>query len=770
MLQYKSTFPEGFLKFSWLLCVMTFLLTGCTTGQSVNVQSSLAVSPAQPQFERDLENYRKEYESNPDDIAVLVKIRKMERDGERYYYRKARDAESKGSIESALNYVSKGLAFLPKSNVLNKEIARLSRLEELAELIGNAEHSISKKKYGEAKSTLLKAISLDQNNLNLRALLTRVDVSLVMQRRARYLVDLRFTDLDVRDAISFISKTYGINVVFDNSVKATEVSLDLKDVTYVDAIELLTSITKNAYKVLNSNTLIIFADTKDRQRIYADTDIQTFKLKTMPAKDMAALLKSVLGIKNVTVNESGNSIIIKDSPEVIRNASMLVASNDNTPGEVVFDVEIMEINQSKAERLGIDYGTYQISTSTPAVPVTGSILDSISEVTTLNIPSVSLNAFKQAVDARSLARPSIRVLDREKAKIHIGDRVPLRKSSIQDATGQTRTTFEYQEIGIRFKVESKIHSEDVVTVKVELEVSSLGENLGTATEQAFRIGTRNADTTMLVRDGETAILAGLLRSEGRGTNSGIAGTTNTPFFKGLFGSSDQEGARTDILLTLTPHIVRHDTTVEQGGELRTKSINSGNDYENEISPLDKLRLTKQTNSENHGVLTESSIKNQAKYDAVMVKGGSSNIASPEIEVNRNDSEGVKTEFYFASDRIATKVQDTTTVNLELSGLHDVGEVDLELNYNSKLVELTKENMLSELYVITHTEQADDGRRIMRLTRIGGEEMSAKQNILQLHFMGKRKGTSPLVAKAGDARSVGGEAINVQPSKTRIIIR
>ncbi|WP_185236094.1 secretin N-terminal domain-containing protein [Teredinibacter franksiae] len=749
---------------------MTFLLTGCTTGQSVNVQSSLAVSPAQPQFERDLENYRKEYESNPDDIAVLVKIRKMERDGERYYYRKARDAESKGSIESALNYVSKGLAFLPKSNVLNKEIARLSRLEELAELIGNAEHSISKKKYGEAKSTLLKAISLDQNNLNLRALLTRVDVSLVMQRRARYLVDLRFTDLDVRDAISFISKTYGINVVFDNSVKATEVSLDLKDVTYVDAIELLTSITKNAYKVLNSNTLIIFADTKDRQRIYADTDIQTFKLKTMPAKDMAALLKSVLGIKNVTVNESGNSIIIKDSPEVIRNASMLVASNDNTPGEVVFDVEIMEINQSKAERLGIDYGTYQISTSTPAVPVTGSILDSISEVTTLNIPSVSLNAFKQAVDARSLARPSIRVLDREKAKIHIGDRVPLRKSSIQDATGQTRTTFEYQEIGIRFKVESKIHSEDVVTVKVELEVSSLGENLGTATEQAFRIGTRNADTTMLVRDGETAILAGLLRSEGRGTNSGIAGTTNTPFFKGLFGSSDQEGARTDILLTLTPHIVRHDTTVEQGGELRTKSINSGNDYENEISPLDKLRLTKQTNSENHGVLTESSIKNQAKYDAVMVKGGSSNIASPEIEVNRNDSEGVKTEFYFASDRIATKVQDTTTVNLELSGLHDVGEVDLELNYNSKLVELTKENMLSELYVITHTEQADDGRRIMRLTRIGGEEMSAKQNILQLHFMGKRKGTSPLVAKAGDARSVGGEAINVQPSKTRIIIR
>jgi len=749
---------------------MTFLLTGCTTGQSVNVQSSLAVSPAQPQFERDLENYRKEYESNPDDIAVLVKIRKMERDGERYYYRKARDAESKGSIESALNYVSKGLAFLPKSNVLNKEIARLSRLEELAELIGNAEHSISKKKYGEAKSTLLKAISLDQNNLNLRALLTRVDVSLVMQRRARYLVDLRFTDLDVRDAISFISKTYGINVVFDNSVKATEVSLDLKDVTYVDAIELLTSITKNAYKVLNSNTLIIFADTKDRQRIYADTDIQTFKLKTMPAKDMAALLKSVLGIKNVTVNESGNSIIIKDSPEVIRNASMLVASNDNTPGEVVFDVEIMEINQSKAERLGIDYGTYQISTSTPAVPVTGSILDSISEVTTLNIPSVSLNAFKQAVDARSLARPSIRVLDREKAKIHIGDRVPLRKSSIQDATGQTRTTFEYQEIGIRFKVESKIHSEDVVTVKVELEVSSLGENLGTATEQAFRIGTRNADTTMLVRDGETAILAGLLRSEGRGTNSGIAGTTNTPFFKGLFGSSDQEGARTDILLTLTPHIVRHDTTVEQGGELRTKSINSGNDYENEISPLDKLRLTKQTNSENHGVLTESSIKNQAKYDAVMVKGGSSNIASPEIEVNRNDGEGVKTEFYFASDRIATKVQDTTTVNLELSGLHDVGEVDLELNYNSKLVELTKENMLSELYVITHTEQADDGRRIMRLTRIGGEEMSAKQNILQLHFMGKRKGTSPLVAKAGDARSVGGEAINVQPSKTRIIIR
>jgi general secretion pathway protein D len=160
------------------------------------------------------------------------------------------------------------------------------------------------------------------------------------------------------------------------------------------------------------------------------------------------------------------------------------------------------------------------------------------------------------VDAKVLANPKIRVVNGRSAKIHIGDRVPLRAATIVDATGQTRTTFDYKEIGIRLLVEPMIYLDNSAMLKLGLEVSSLGENLGTASEPAFRIGTRNAETFMLLRDGETAILGGLIQDEERNNKVRIPGFGDIPLVGALFTSYDTSTSRTDVLLTITPRVVR----------------------------------------------------------------------------------------------------------------------------------------------------------------------------------------------------------------------
>jgi general secretion pathway protein D len=160
------------------------------------------------------------------------------------------------------------------------------------------------------------------------------------------------------------------------------------------------------------------------------------------------------------------------------------------------------------------------------------------------------------VDAKILANPKIRVLNGRAAKIHIGDRVPLRAATIVDATGQTRTTFDYKDIGIRLLVEPTIYLDNSAMVKLGLEVSALGENLGTVNDPAFKIGTRNAETFMLLRDGETAILGGLIQDEERNTKVKIPGFGDIPAIGALFTSYDTSANRTDVLLTITPRVVR----------------------------------------------------------------------------------------------------------------------------------------------------------------------------------------------------------------------
>ena len=273
------------------------------------------------------------------------------------------------------------------------------------------------------------------------------------------------------------------------------------------------------------------------------------------AKDMADILKGVMSVRKLVINEELNTITIRDTEDVIKLAERMIAVNDRKPAEVILDVEILEIDRTKAETLGLDFGSYQISAAIPPYPLNQSF-KSAEASGLLTLPSATLNFFKQDVDAKTLANPRVRVLSGRSAKIHIGDRVPLIATTIQDATGQVRNTYDYQDIGIGLNAEPVVHLDNSVTVKLGLVVSSLGQNLGTPSQPEYSIGSRDAETYMLLRDGETAILGGLIQDDERNNKVFIPGLGDIPVVGSLFSNYTNSAGRTDVLLTITPHVVR----------------------------------------------------------------------------------------------------------------------------------------------------------------------------------------------------------------------
>jgi general secretion pathway protein D len=467
-----------------------------------------------------------------------------------------------GDFDGAIVQFQQGLTAMPEHGKLQQAMADALARKEAQIQFAEGRLLAEAGKKAEAAARFKQALEIYPGHkdaaIALEALLKAQrdqadEEGVVLSSRAP--ITLNFRQSDLRQAFEFLGKSFGVNVIFDDAVRSTPVTLFAKDVSFDEGLNLLLSVTSTFYKKVGPNTILIASDNKEKRGQYEDHVVRTFQLNSVKAKEMADILRGLMTIKKIIVNDTLNSIVVRDTPEIVKLAARIIESNDRKPAELVLEVEILEVNRTKAEKLGLDLGTYEISAAVPKFNV-GTPFRTVRDATTLTLPSATLRFFKQDVDAKTLANPKIRVIHGKSAKIHIGDRVPLRAATIQDATGQVRTTFDYREIGIRLSVEPDIHVDNTTTVKLGLEVSSLGENLGTVNEPAFRIGTRNAETVMLLRDGETAILGGLIRDEERNTRATVPGLGAIPVVGSLFTSYDDSGGRTDVLLTITPRVVR----------------------------------------------------------------------------------------------------------------------------------------------------------------------------------------------------------------------
>ncbi len=378
-----------------------------------------------------------------------------------------------------------------------------------------------------------------------------------------------------------LGQAFGINILFDPNLRDQEIAVDLKDVTAQAALETLMRSAGHFYKVLDEHSVIIAQDTPQNRRTYEDLVIQTFFLSNSEVKDMLTILRSLIDARKIATNEQLNAIILRDTVDKVKVAEKIIESNDKAKAEVVVDVELLQINSNRLRELGTSLSAYSITqtlnfgqtsggtggTGGTAAPqgIRLSDLQFINQSNwLLTIPSFIYNFIKSSTDAQLLAKPQLRITEGEKASLVIGDRIPIplttfNTQNVGGAGGIVPiTSFQYQDVGIRIDLEPRVHHNQEVTLKIKVEVSNLNGSVPAAGGASQPIiGTRTIDSTIRLQDGETNFLAGLIRSDESNTDSGIPGLSEIPILGRLFSNKRTDHTRTDVILTLTPHIIRN---------------------------------------------------------------------------------------------------------------------------------------------------------------------------------------------------------------------
>jgi len=466
------------------------------------------------------------------------------------------------------------------------------RLKSARQTLLDAKHLESLGRFDEALSLFETAVELDPSLTEAIEGITRV---VQHQQEDQTLgesaepVTLRFQNTRLKQVFEILARTANIDILFDKDVRDDLVTIFTKDTPFNEALNLILTTNQLFAKRAGPNRLLIIPDTKQKREHYEDLQIRTFYLSNAKAKDMANLLRTILETKRVYVNEPINTVVVRDRPEKLILAEHIILANDRQDAEVVLDVEILEVNQTKTKRFGLNFAKEAGFGIFPDLPTDADGIQGVPSFATnaqtwsfrnltslgqssylFKFPSaILLDFFKQESDAKTLANPKIRVLNNQKASINIGDKQPILLSTTNVLPGQattgalsttsTVTSIEFKDTGIKLTVEPTIHLNNSITLRLQIEVTRLGDRVILQTNpliSQFRFGTRTADTALNMRDGETVVLAGLIQEEDRKTREGIPGVDDVPLLGDVLSNTNTEKITTEVILVITPRIVR----------------------------------------------------------------------------------------------------------------------------------------------------------------------------------------------------------------------
>ncbi|HRQ05020.1 MAG TPA: secretin and TonB N-terminal domain-containing protein [Nitrosomonas halophila] len=382
-------------------------------------------------------------------------------------------------------------------------------------------------------------------------------------------ITMEFRDTPLKTVFELISRTAGINFVFDRNVQQeAKTSIFVRNNPIEDVLKLLLMTNQLAYKVLNDNSMLIYPDTPAKHKDYQELVIRSFHIANTDAKQMVAMIRGLVKARDIYVNERLNLFVIRDTLEMVRLVERLVAINDFPDPEVMLDVEILEINRNTLLNLGPNVPDRVGFSAVPGVPA---VLDrggvnsaQFNQLGFDGLKSFTVNS-QMVIDLRKvltvndiLANPRIRVKSREKAKILIGDRIPVITSNVTGVAATVSQSVTFVEVGLKLDVEPIISQNDEVSIKVSLEVSNVTDTINLDNGgQVPVVGTRTAETLLSSKNGETQILAGLIQDRDRKGFTGLPGLIDIPVLGRLFSNQNLNREKTEIVLLVTPRIVRN---------------------------------------------------------------------------------------------------------------------------------------------------------------------------------------------------------------------
>ncbi len=524
---------------SLLLCLL-LVSAGCRTSSDFKAGE---VAESNGRFDEAVSYYTRAVKKDPNNSNYQSNLKRAKLRAAEAHALQATRHKNAGELDAAQRELQLALAMNPTDSNLVQELAKIDpAIQE--------------------KNAQVALTNIDRLKEQARETpLGRLELAPGSEEPAGFL----FREASLRDVFLSLGKMAGVNMVFDGAFTDQTISIELHDTSFEEALRSLCQVSQNFFYVQSENIVTIVPDTPIKRREYEKQIMKTFYLSSADVKETIDLLRIVLGARRVAPHTATNALTIVDTPEKVAAAERIITTIDKSRAEVVVHLELLEVNRTSLEEYGIQLrsGIEGVEGITVGVfPQQSTTLDGspydASNVSVAGLPGAVVQLLRMDGDTRILANPRLRVIDGQTATAQFGERVPIPITTFTPiAQGgiaqQPVTTFEYQNIGVNIEVTPRTHHNDEVSLQLRVQLDNIS---GTTLQGLPTFGNRFVDTLLRLHDGETSLLAGLILTEERTSMTGIPGLASVPVLGRLFAANKDEARETDIVLILTPRVVR----------------------------------------------------------------------------------------------------------------------------------------------------------------------------------------------------------------------
>jgi general secretion pathway protein D len=566
------------------LLVVTLVAGGCAAGRAFRQGDEAS---KRGDIDSAVVHYRTAVQSSPENASYKIALERALLAASRLHFDRAKEFEAQDQLEAARGEYRLASEYDPTNR---QSAAKVAALDQIIR---------------ERVEATRPRPAIEQMRERARA----ASAEPILNPASREPLNVRFTNASLRDIFNFIAGATGINVTYDRDVADRPATVQLDGVTLEQALQQILTVNQLSYKVLSERSILIFPDTAQKHTQYDEQVVRTFYVSHADVTELTQLLSSIIRLPGIPIqpviqfNKTANTIVVRGTSAVVDIIEKIITQNDKPRAEIVFDIEILEVDRARVKQYGLNLTEYALggilspeaAPNLTAVPGGGANnnqatggnstsptvvrspnpfnLNTISRgVTTsdfyLAVPAAFVRFLESDTNTKLVAKPQIRGLEGQKITLNLGDEIPIVSTSYTPiATGgvgvNPLNSFQLKPVGINVDITPRVTLEGDVVIELNVESSSRGADVNVAGTNYPSFGSRKVGTRLRLRDGESNMLAGLLREDERKSLSGFPGAIHVPVLKQLFSNNDQTIMQTDIVMLLTPHIVRtHGITEE----------------------------------------------------------------------------------------------------------------------------------------------------------------------------------------------------------------
>ncbi len=514
-----------------------------------------------------VEQYRKALQEDPQNVQYRISYERANLSAAGIHIDAARLAEARGQLDQALMEFRRASEYDPANRAIAGKVLDLER-----KIRDQIEQNRARPSAQQLRQAARAGQAAPLFNFN----------SIVQP--------IRFQQASLRDIFNFIGEATQINVTYDSTYQDRVYTISAQDVTLEQALQQIASANGLFYKVMNPKTIMIIPDNAQKRAQYEEQVIVSFPLSYIDSQELAQTINQVIRpvgqalAPAVTASKSTNTVTIRATTSMMAIIERMIETLDKPRAEIVVDVQILEVSRSRAQQYGLDLGTYAINAvfSPEIDPRVAGGGGTTENGTTLNPRPFNLNTVSRGIstsdfylavpsavvrfletdsETKVIAKPQLRGAEGSDLKLNLGEDIPVPSTTFTPlaqggANFNPLTSFTYRPVGVTVQMTPRVSIEGDIQIKLMIESSNLGAGITIAGQELPSFGSRRVETDLRLREGESTLLAGLLQEQQRRQLSGLPWVMHLPVIKQLFSSNDNSIQQSDVVMLLTPRIVR----------------------------------------------------------------------------------------------------------------------------------------------------------------------------------------------------------------------